>query len=188
MRRPAQALPSPGPLREAGDRPPRLQSETGEQERLTVRAGSRRTAPERRKSRDAALKKNKILQAHQPRAPQKPKANPTPAPSGGRGLPLIYPWCFPTVGRDGAGLGWACSSPSSATGGRGLLEAQSISLPAPGPRGDGSGEADSEQVSVVEQLLSIRKFCICNTCGSLTELRKGVHPLHGTWGLKGQRL
>lgn len=188
MRRPAQALPSPGPLREAGDRPPCLQSETGEQERLTVRAGSRRTAPERRKSRDAALKKNKILQAHQPRAPQKPKAEPPPAPSGGRGLPLIYPRCFPTVGRDGAGLGWACSSPSSATGGRGLLEAQSISLPAPGPRGDGSGEADSEQVSVVEQLLSIRKFCICNTCGSLTELRKGVHPLHGTWGLKGQRL
>lgn len=49
----------------------------------------------------------------------------------------------------------------------GLLEAQSIWLPAPGPCGDGGGEADSEQVSVVEQLLLIRNLAFATPVAHL---------------------
>ena len=79
MKRSAQALPSPGPLRAAGDRPPRLQRD-GRAGETRSKSGLREDrARERRKSRDAALKKNEILQAHQPDLPRNPlKANPAP--------------------------------------------------------------------------------------------------------------
>lgn len=162
------------------------------------------SARERRKSRDSALKKNKILPAHQPQPPQNPTQSkpgpqgqnlaqptratqPPPNPDWQRGgLPLIYPLRFPRSAVTTPAWAGRAPHPPLLQAEGGLPEAQSIWLPALGPRGDGGGEADSEQVSAVEQLLSIRKSCICNACGSPTELREGVHPPHDI--LKGQRI
>ena len=84
MKRSAQALPSPGPLREAGDRPPRLQRDGRAGETRSESGLGEDSAGERRKSRDAALKKNEILQAHQPDLPRNPlKANPAPGAEPG---------------------------------------------------------------------------------------------------------
>ena len=77
----------PGPLERPEAGPLSCQSERGEQERRSETALREDSARERRKSGDFALKKNKILPAHQPTSPNLPrnpfKANPTPGAEPG---------------------------------------------------------------------------------------------------------